>query len=40
LRWDESVARGPEKNIRTWGELGLTGDWKDKPIHILGYTLK
>jgi phosphate transport system substrate-binding protein len=23
--------RGP-RNIRTWGELGLTGEWKDKPI--------
>jgi phosphate transport system substrate-binding protein len=40
LTWDESVARGPEKNIRTWGQLGLTGEWKDKPIHIFGYTLK
>jgi len=40
LEWDESVARGPEGNIRTWGELGLTGEWKDKPIKIFGYTLK
>jgi len=23
--------RGP-KNIRTWGELGLTGEWADRPI--------
>jgi phosphate transport system substrate-binding protein len=22
--------------IRTWGDLGLTGEWKDKPIHIYG----
>jgi phosphate transport system substrate-binding protein len=22
--------------IRTWGDLGLTGDWADKPIHIVG----
>jgi phosphate transport system substrate-binding protein len=22
--------------IRTWGDLGLTGDWADKPIHIYG----
>ena len=21
-------------NIRTWGELGLTGEWADKPIHL------
>jgi phosphate transport system substrate-binding protein len=36
--WDPTVARGPEKNIRTWGQLGLTGEWADKPIHIYGYT--
>jgi phosphate transport system substrate-binding protein len=29
--------RGP-KNIRTWGELGLTGEWKDKPIHVYGFS--
>lgn len=28
---------GPGKNIRTWGQLGLTGEWADKPIHIFGY---
>jgi phosphate transport system substrate-binding protein len=22
--------------IRTWGDLGLTGEWADKPIHIVG----
>ncbi len=31
--------RGP-RNIRTWGELGLTGDWKDKPIHPYGYDVE
>ena len=30
-------ARGPEKNIRTWGELGLTGEWKNRPIQTYGY---
>ncbi|MDB6126829.1 MAG: phosphate transporter periplasmic phosphate-binding protein, partial [Verrucomicrobia bacterium] len=29
-----------EKNIRTWGQLGLTGEWADKPIHVLGYNLQ
>jgi phosphate transport system substrate-binding protein len=24
--------------IRTWGELGLTGDWADKPVHV--YAIK
>ena len=38
--WDASVARGPEQNIRTWGQLGLTGEWKDKPIHVYGRPLK
>jgi len=37
--WDPSVARGPEKNIRTWGQLGLTGEWADKPIHVYSYNL-
>jgi phosphate transport system substrate-binding protein len=37
--WNEKVARGPDKNIRTWGQLGLTGEWADKPIHVLGYNL-
>jgi phosphate transport system substrate-binding protein len=38
--WDETVARGPEQNIRTWGQLGLSGDWKDKPIHVSGFSIK
>ena len=40
ISWDISVARGPEKNIRTWGQLGLTGEWADKPIHVYGYNLQ
>lgn len=32
-------SRGPEENIRTWGQLGLTGEWADKPIHTGGSTL-
>ena len=28
---------GPGKSIRTWGQLGLTGEWADKPIHVFGY---
>jgi phosphate transport system substrate-binding protein len=30
--WHPEFARGPEKNIRTWGQLGLTGEWADKEI--------
>jgi phosphate transport system substrate-binding protein len=40
LTWDPSLARGPEKNIRKWGQLGLTGEWADKPIHVYGYNLQ
>jgi phosphate transport system substrate-binding protein len=36
MKWNRDVARGPEKNIRTWGQLGLTGEWADKPIHLYG----
>ncbi len=38
--WNTAVARGPEKNIRTWGQLGLTGEWAKKPIHVYGYNLR
>ena len=38
--WRPDRARGPEENIRTWGELGLTGEWKDKPIHVYGLNLR
>jgi phosphate transport system substrate-binding protein len=33
-------ARGPEENIRTWGQLGLTGEWADQPIHTGGQSLR
>ncbi|MDP9124255.1 MAG: substrate-binding domain-containing protein [Pseudomonadota bacterium] len=36
LTWDETAARTREQNIRTWGQLGLTGEWADKPIHPYG----
>jgi len=25
------------RNIRTWGDLGLKGEWADKPIHTYGF---
>lgn len=40
LTWDPALARGPEKNIRTWGQLGLTGEWADRPINVYGYNLQ
>jgi phosphate transport system substrate-binding protein len=27
---------GAASDIRTWGDLGLTGEWKDKPISLYG----
>ena len=38
--WHAEWARGPEKNIRTWGQLGLTGEWADKPIDVYGLKLR
>jgi phosphate transport system substrate-binding protein len=35
--FDPRAARGPEDNLRTWGQLGLSGDWKNKPIQTYGY---
>lgn len=37
--WDPAAARGPEQNIRTWGQLGLAGEWADKPINVHAYNL-
>jgi phosphate transport system substrate-binding protein len=28
---------GKPMNIETWGQLGLTGEWADKPIHLYGW---
>ena len=39
LKWMPQYARGPDQDIRTWGQLGLTGEWADKPIHTYGYAL-
>ncbi|MDD3180576.1 MAG: substrate-binding domain-containing protein [Opitutaceae bacterium] len=33
-------SRGPEENIRTWDQLGLTGEWAGKPIHVGGQTVR
>ena len=37
ILYTSKYARGPEENIRTWGQLGLKGEWADKPIHTYGY---
>ena len=37
FKWDLKAARGPDADIRTWGQLGLTGEWADKPIQTYGH---
>lgn len=36
LTWDTSVARTAKDDLRTWGQLGLKGEWAAKPIHAYG----
>jgi phosphate transport system substrate-binding protein len=31
--------RGFPHDISTWGQLGLTGEWADKPIHLYGMSI-
>ena len=38
--WHPEVARGAAENIRTWDQLGLTGEWAGKPIHVYGLNLR
>ena len=38
--WHPEVARSAKENIRTWGQLGLTGEWADKPISVYGLNLR
>jgi phosphate transport system substrate-binding protein len=38
--WRSDWARGPEKNIRTWGQLGLTGEWADKTVNLYGFSMR
>jgi phosphate transport system substrate-binding protein len=38
--WDPSRARGPEGNLRSWGQLGLSGEWAARQIDPYGYNLQ
>lgn len=31
--WHPEFARGPEGNLRLWGQLGLPASWRSAPIH-------
>lgn len=35
--WSPVGARGPDKNIRRWGDLGLTGNWAKHSIQTYGH---
>jgi phosphate transport system substrate-binding protein len=37
LLFTAKYARGAERNIRTWGQLGLKGEWAGQEIHTHGY---
>lgn len=37
FRWSPGAARGPDKDLRTWGQLGLTGRWAQAPIRTYGF---
>jgi phosphate transport system substrate-binding protein len=37
FKWTLGDARGADTNIRTWGQLGLTGEWAARPIQTYGH---
>jgi len=37
IKWTLQAGRAASEDIRTWGQLGLTGEWADKPIHTYGH---
>ncbi|HEY4046827.1 MAG TPA: hypothetical protein VGM27_08175, partial [Acidobacteriaceae bacterium] len=30
---------GGKQSAQTWGKLGLTGEWADKPVHVYGFEI-
>lgn len=36
LAWNKGTARGADRNIRTWGQLGVGGQLAAQPIHVYG----
>ncbi len=38
--WHPEYARGPEQNVRVWGQLGLTGKWAHHVIDPYGLNLR
>ena len=38
--WHPEFARGPDGNLRSWGQLGLDGDWANRSIDTYGFSLR
>ncbi len=38
--WHPELARGANDDIRSWGQLGLGGVWRERPIHVYGANLR
>jgi phosphate transport system substrate-binding protein len=38
--WHPEFARGTDRNIRTWGQAGLTGEWSDQAVHPYGAVIR
>jgi phosphate transport system substrate-binding protein len=38
--WHPEFRRGPEDDIRNWGQMGLAGDWSSRRITPHGYSLR
>ncbi len=38
--WHPEFRRGPEQDIRTWGQMGLAGEWASRHITPHGYALR
>jgi phosphate transport system substrate-binding protein len=37
FKWTLQAGRSAKDDIRAWGQLGLTGEWADKPINTYGH---
>lgn len=37
ITWQADRARSAAANVRRWGQLGLRGEWANKPINVYGY---
>lgn len=38
--WQPEFARGPQDNIRQWGQMGLGGKWANQTIDTYGFSLR